>query len=309
VRTSVVVPTYRRPAALGRCLDALARQSEPADEVLVVARSEDEASRRCVGERGEGSVRLVLIEVPAGQPGFVAALNAGIAASRGEIVCLTDDDAEPWPDWLARIGAAFAADPKVGAVGGRDWVYFGDRLEEGDGSDVGTVSWWGRTIGRHHLGSGPARDVAVLKGVNLSARGELIREVGFDRRLRGRTTEHHSELGLCLRLRRMGYRVVYDPATAVDHRPQPRTAEAREFDPSQVRDSAFNESLALLEHLSLPGCLAHLLWTTAIGTRSSPGLAQTVRLLLTTGRPRLALLAGNLQGRALAVATFLRSRR
>jgi GT2 family glycosyltransferase len=308
VRTSVVVPTYRRPAALGRCLDALARQSEAADEVLVVARREDDASRECVEARRETSVRLVQIDVPGGRPGFVAALNAGVEESRGEIVCLTDDDSEPWPDWLAKVGVAFAADATVGAVGGRDWVYFGDRLEEGDGSGVGTVSRWGRAIGRHHLGTGPARDVAVLKGVNLSARGELIREVGFDRRLRGRTTEHHSELGLCLRLRRMGYRVVYDPEIAVDHRPQPRTAEAREFDPSQVRDSAFNESLALLEHLSLPGSIAHLFWTIAIGTRSSPGFAQTLRLLLSSGNPRLRLLAGNLQGRALALSAVLRSR-
>jgi GT2 family glycosyltransferase len=304
----VVVPTYRRPAALGRCLDALARQTKVPEEVLVVARREDEDSRRCVSERGEGSVRLVLIDVPAGAPGFVAALNAGVAASRGEIVCLTDDDSEPWPDWISQISATFAGDASIGAVGGRDWVYFGDRLEAGDGTGVGTVTRWGRVLGRHHLGVGPARDVAVLKGVNLSVRGELIRQVGFDRRLRGRTTEHHSELGLCLRLARMGYRVVYDPAIAVDHRPQPRTAEAREFDPSQVRNSAFNETLALLEHLSFGGSVAHLLWTTAVGTRSSPGLAQSLRLLLSSGNPQLRLLAGNLQGRALALSTFLRSR-
>ena len=304
----MVVPTYRRPAALGRCLDALAGQTEVAGEVLVVARREDEASQRCVSERGDDSVRLVLIDVPVGAPGFVAALNAGIAASKGEIVCLTDDDSEPWKDWIAQISATFAGDPSIGAVGGRDWVYFGDRLEAGDGSGVGTVTWWGRVLGRHHLGVGPAREVSVLKGVNLSARGDLIRQVGFDRRLRGRTTEHHSELGLCLKLSRMGYRVVYDPAIAVDHRPQPRTAEAREFDPSQVRNSAFNETLALLEHLSLGGRAAHLLWTTAVGTRSSPGLAQSLRLLLTSGDPQLRLLAGNLQGRALALSTFLRSR-
>ena len=238
----------------------------------------------------------------------MAALNAGVAASRGEVVCLTDDDSEPWPDWISQITATFARDPSIGAVGGRDWVYFGDRLEEGDGTGVGTVTWWGRVLGRHHLGVGRARDVAVLKGVNLSARGDLIRQVGFDRRLRGRTTEHHSELGLCLKLARMGYRVVYDPAIAVDHRPQPRTAEAREFDPSQVRNSAFNETLALLEHLSPGGSAIHLLWTTAVGTRSSPGFAQSLRLLLTGGGPQLRLLAGNLQGRALALSTFLRSR-
>jgi hypothetical protein len=35
----------------------------------------------------------------------------------------------------------------------------------------------------------------------------------------------------------MGYRIVYDPAIAVDHRPQPRIAEAREFGPRTYRRS------------------------------------------------------------------------
>ena len=307
MRVSVVVPTYKRPDSLCRCLDALARQDTQPDEILVVARREDEASRQCISEREDEPVRLVPIDVPAGRPGFVAALNAGVAASRAEIVCLTDDDAEPHPDWISRILETFAADPRIGAVGGRDWVYHDGQLEDGAKLQVGTLSWWGRIIGNHHLGIGQPRDVAALKGVNLSVRGGLIRQIGFDKRLRGVTTEHHSEWGLCLRLLRMGYRIIYDPAIAVDHRPQPRVAEAREFGRRQVRDAAHNETLALLEHLSPAGQAAHLLWTTTIGTRGAPGLAQAARLLLSTGDPKLRPLFGNLAGRGLAVLTYLRA--
>ncbi len=266
------------------CLDALARQAMPADEILVVARRDDSISRQAIQGR-QGPIRLIPIDVPAGRPGFVAALNAGIDASSGEVVCLTDDDAEPRSDWISRVVATFAEDASIGAVGGRDWVYHGGRLEDGAESVVGTISWWGRAIGRHHLGVGPVRDVEVLKGVNLSARGDLIRAVGFDARLFGVATEHHSELGLCLRLRRMGHRVVYDPAIAVDHRPRPRAAEAREFGPRQVRDATHNETLALLEHLSPPGRVAHILWSTAIGTGNAPGLAQALRSLVRCGDP------------------------
>ena len=45
---SVMVPTYRRPADLKRCLDALRAQARPADEVLVVARPEDDATHRAL---------------------------------------------------------------------------------------------------------------------------------------------------------------------------------------------------------------------------------------------------------------------
>jgi hypothetical protein len=74
-----------------------------------------------------------------------------------------------------------------------------------------------------------------------------------------------------------------------------------------VRDAAHNETLALLEHLSPISRLTHLLLMTAIGTRASPGPAQAVRLLLSTGQPKLKLLVGNLTGRGLAVLTYLGS--
>ncbi len=302
MHVSVVVPTYRRPHVLGRCLSALERQDRAPDEVIVVARREDEASHR-VAHAHAPLARIVTIDVPTGSPGVVAALNAGVAVASGEVVCLTDDDAEARPDWIARIARIFELDPRVGAVGGRDWVFHGERLEEGAESRVGLVSWFGRTTGNHHLGSGPARDVDVLKGVNLSIRGDLAREVGFDRRLRAVTTEHHWELGLCLALRRRGWRVVYDPAIAVDHRPQPRVAEDRERGERDLADAAHNETLAMLEHLPPAGKVAHLAWALGVGTRASPGVVAAIVTALSGGGWRWDLLRGNASGRLRALST------
>jgi glycosyltransferase involved in cell wall biosynthesis len=272
--------------------------------VLVVARPEDEESAT-EAER-HGDVRLIPVEVAPGRPGFVAALNAGLAASTGDVVCFTDDDAEPHPDWLERIAATFAQDSAIAAVGGRDWVYIGDRLDGGDEEAVGTVSWWGRKVGNHHRGVGAPRDVQILKGVNLSLRGDLGRQVGFDTRLLGKATEHHSEMGICLALVRMGYRVVYDPAIAVDHRPRPRVEEDRERDPGDVHDAAHNESLALLEHLSPAGRVTHLLWVSLVGSKLTPGL---VGALAGRRRPGIvATLRANVAGRRRAVRTWLQTR-
>jgi GT2 family glycosyltransferase len=306
LKVSVVVPTYRRPEALSDCLDALEAQQRRPDEILVVIRGDDEVTEVSLVDRG--SVRVVRIEVPPGRPGFVAGLNAGVAASSGEVVCLTDDDAEPRPDWISRIVAEFEADPDLGALGGRDLVYHDGVPEEGEAETVGEITPWGKTIGRHHLGVGRAREVDVLKGVNLSVRGDLLRRLGFDSRLLGVATEHHSELHLCLAIKRRGFRVVYDPALVVDHRPAPRAAEAREYGPRQVRDSSHNETLALLEHLPARRCLAHLAYATLIGSRGAPGPAQSLRLLLTSGDPRFDLLRANLEGRRQALATRGRSR-
>jgi cellulose synthase/poly-beta-1,6-N-acetylglucosamine synthase-like glycosyltransferase len=65
---------------------------------------------------------LTLRAVAVTTPGYAAALNAGLDATRGDIITITDDDTAPRPDWLARIENHFQADPRVGGVGGRDWV-------------------------------------------------------------------------------------------------------------------------------------------------------------------------------------------
>jgi glycosyl transferase family 2/glycosyl transferase family 1 len=306
VKVSVVVPTFRRPTALARCLDALEAQEARVAEILVVVRTDDELSAAALGGR-EGPVREVAVTVPPGRPGFVAALNAGLDASDGAVVCFTDDDAEPRPDWISRIVAGFEAEPRLGALGGRDWVFHDGVLEQGSEPLVGVVSRWGRTTGNHHLGVGAARDVDVLKGVNLSLRGDLARSIRFDTRLLGIATEHHSELHLCLAVKRRGFRVVYDPDLAVDHRPAPRAAEAREYGPRQVHDSSHNETLALLDHLPPSRRLAHLAFATLVGSRGAPGLAQSARLGLTQGDPRLDLLRANLAGRRRALRTWRRT--
>ena len=307
VRTSVVVPTYRRPEALSCCLEALADQESTPDEIIVVVRREDHASRTVIQDWGK-AVRLVSIDVPAGLPGVVRALNAGIAASTGDVVCLTDDDAEPRSNWIAQITQTFSSDPRIAAVGGRDWVFHNGKVEDGAEVHVGTISWFGRITGNHHLGVGPPRDVAVLKGVNLSVRADLIRQVGVDTRLRAISTEHHWELGLCLKLIKMGYRIVYDPAIAVDHRPRPRVNEQRDYGEREVRDAAHNETLAVLEYLPPHKRLLYLCWAIAIGTRVTPGFVSAARQSLSLGDGTLPLLRANLSGRTQAIRTYFRSR-
>jgi glucosyl-dolichyl phosphate glucuronosyltransferase len=47
------------------------------------------------------------------------ALNAGIAAARGELLVFSDDDIEPGPDWLEQLLAASQRHPEAEVFGGR----------------------------------------------------------------------------------------------------------------------------------------------------------------------------------------------
>jgi GT2 family glycosyltransferase len=274
---TVVIPTWKRPEDLTRCLRALAAQTRTPDEIIVVTREDDAASR--------AAARTV--ELPAGcerilprirTPGVIAALQEGLDQARGSIIALTDDDAEPRPDWIARLLDALKGDRAIGGVGGRDW----QPHERGDAGVVGRVQWFGRVIGRHHLGAGPARDVDLLKGVNCAFRAPLVRAIGMDWGLRGDGAQVHWELALCLPMRRNGWRLVYDPAIAIDHHVAMRDGDDQvhrgHFAAKPFGDAVHNETRALMQHLGAWRQLAYTVWSECVGTTASPGALSAIRL-------------------------------
>lgn len=119
VSVSVVVPTYKRPHLLERCLAALAAQDVDSGtfEVIVADDGTDDATRRAVDRwQGQGGLRLAYVPVHDNH-GPAAARNRGWRKARGSIIAFTDDDCVPAPDWLRAGLAAF--DEDIAAVWGR----------------------------------------------------------------------------------------------------------------------------------------------------------------------------------------------
>lgn len=317
---TVVVATYGRAEWLARCLAGLRRQTLAPTDVVVVVHPSDPPSAEIVDQvAGEWSaVRRVMVE----QPGLVAALNRGLAAARGEIVAFVDDDAVPYADWLERIDATFASDRRIAAVGGRDVVEIDGLVigpvparrggRHGNGPRVGRIQWFGRMIANHHVGVGGPRDVDVLKGVNMSFRRNEAAEIGFDHRLRGIGSQVHSELSICLPLRRRGARVVYDPRILVAHYPAPRPyGDGRESQDSvAVSAITHNETLAILDHFGPIRRIVLLTWGATVGTSPSPGIAVLARDLI-NGRRREAWIrfSAAQRGRIAACRTHLTTNR
>ncbi len=281
---SVVVPSYQRPTTLRRCLDALLDQQLTPLEIVVVARIDDERTQATVAavQRHSALVRLATVD----RPGVGPALAKGVRDTSGDVVAVTDDDARPHRDWLARLHATFSGDSAIAGVGGRDlFVRAGESVVEKQ--KVGKVAWYGRVTGNHHAGIGPARDVHVLKGVNCAYRRSVLEQVGYDDRLRG-DNQHHHELALGLAIVRLGGRLVYDPAIRVDHEEAPRLSSVRPGTPGvddrSFAEAVFNEELALAEHLTGVRARVYRTWSTLVGHSGSPGLVQAIRFTPTRGR-------------------------
>lgn len=300
MRVTVLIPSYRRHQDLARCLAALRVQTRAPDSVLVVLRTDDEASRALVNEIASAWHSLEVVSVH--RSGVVAAMNAGLAVAEGDVLALTDDDAEPHIDWLARLVAIFESEPGVGGAGGRD----DQQTAHGAKRTVGRLQWFGRVIGNHHVGVGPARDVDVLKGVNCAFRLALVRTHGFDERLRGAGAQVHWELSLCLALRRDGWRLIYDPAIRVRHHAGIRHDDDQlhrgRFSERPHENAVFNETLIIAENLRGVRRRAFYVWATAIGTAESPGLLQLPRMLVREGRVALVRWATTQRARRAGIA-------
>ncbi|WP_175776097.1 glycosyltransferase family 2 protein [Burkholderia anthina] len=288
MKISVLVPTYRRPADLARCLLALQRQQRLPDEVIVVARPEDDATHERLADPSVGGalpLRIVAVDVP----GQVAALNQGLDSANGDVVAITDDDAAPRADWLARVEAVFQADPRVGAVGGRDWVHEKGRVLDESRERVGQLTLSGKIVGNHHLGVGGAREVDMLKGANMSYRRAAIERLRFDTRLRGAGAQVHNDMGFSMHVQREGWKLVYDPAIAVDHFPAERFDDDRRDAASlnAISNGAYNLHLILREHLSPLRREIAWWWWSLVGTRVYPGFAHVLLSLHTARRERV----------------------
>jgi hypothetical protein len=136
----------------------------------------------------------------------------------------------------------------------------------------------------------------------MSFRRSALDGLRFDTRLLGSGAQVFNELGVCLAVKRRGWKLIYDPLVAVDHYPAVRYDEDQResFSWQAVRNGAFNEALQLAEHFGPARATIFLIWALALGHRASPGILQWLRLLLAeprTATPRFtAALSGRIAG-------------
>jgi len=300
--TSLVVPSFRRPALLRGCLAAVAAQTVVPTEVLVVARRDDEETAAVASAAAGLDVRLLRVSLP----GHIPPLVAGVEAARGEVVLFVDDDCEPWPEWVATIVRHYD-DPRVGGVGGR--VLQPGFEDEAPAARIGRIPLSGRfdrlSLHRPPVGA-EVRDVDVLRGTNMSFRRALLAGYAWDARLnRGAASDY--EVALCAWVRRRGYRLVYDARAVVRHHLGPRPEIGRALDARAIRD--YSHNLVYVSATALPRWQRPIAVAGAflVGNRSSYGLATALGDLAGGRRPSwrgqvLPALWGKVEGLRSALA-------
>lgn len=205
VRVSLVIPTVDRPEALYNLLRHLEHQTRPPEEIVIVDQSAREDARVAAWAAGRPGVHYVRIA----ERGLPNARNVGVRRSGGDVVLFLDDDVIPDQD-LVRYHAEAYRDPDVAGVGGR--IVGGYDFA---GGSVGAFHPLGAAVVRN-FGADRAGEVDHLPGGNMSFRREVFDRIGgFDVAFGGGAIGEETDF--CLRARRAGFRLRFEPRAAVEH--------------------------------------------------------------------------------------------
>jgi glycosyltransferase involved in cell wall biosynthesis len=112
VTISVVIPTYKRPELLLRCLQALTIQrfNRPSYEIIVITDGPDPVTEKAVSAFNKYRVHKIKFGATPAKKGPAAARNYGWLAAKGELIVFTDDDCIPDRNWLAAYYQGYLTD-------------------------------------------------------------------------------------------------------------------------------------------------------------------------------------------------------
>ena len=197
---SVLICTNDRHEFLRQALRALIDETtEKPDEVVIVNGGDARADQ--VVESFQGRPGVAVKRLKTVNQNLAASRNIGLPHCTGDLIGMTDDDAQVAPDWVTQMKRAHGEHPEAGAVGGLiqavDTRTLASRLAE----QVTFPSWQ------------TPRYMRTLPTVNLSYKAEIVRQVGAqDERLwTGEDVDYN------WRMIRLGFKVWYDPAIKVRH--------------------------------------------------------------------------------------------
>jgi len=182
-RVSVIVPNRNHAHFLPICLEGIARQQRPPDEVVFVDDASTDESLDVVQTVAASFPCLKVLRQPE-QRGVNETINRGLRESSGDLVVVTAADDRLLPAFLTRAAALMERYATAGICSGRSYVTdeVGIRIGELPLPPLGMV-------GDFHLSPERARSVAHRYGgwmttnVTMFRRVPLLRAGGFDDRL------------------------------------------------------------------------------------------------------------------------------
>ena len=243
IETSIIIPTYHRKESLLRLLQSIKNQKRKNVEVIIVEQGENN------GETYKKSAKEYSIPLIYSFQKTLStshAKNKGAGQARGKYLIFYDDDVVVENNAIQNIIKNFS-DKTIGGVAGR--VVDNGKTEETKRTDTGRISVFGSFS--DGFSSKIRQDVDTVIGCNAGWRKDIFEIVGgFDEEFTGNAMREESDLSL--RVKKLGYRIIFDPTATIIHIREPHGGARKADDRLYWYFHFFsNETYFFLKHRSL----------------------------------------------------------
>ena len=210
---SLIIPVYNKYLYTFNCLKSIADTLNTYIdfEVIII----DDAST----DETDTSLKIISgIRVFRNQDnrGFIKSCNYGASLAKGKFLCFLNNDTQILPGWLENLLLTLEKDESVGAVGSK-LIYPDGKLQEAGGIIWQDASGW--NYGRSNSPEEPeynyVREVDYCSGASLLVKADLFKKIGgFSETF---LPAYYEDTDLCFSLRKLGYKVLYQPKSQVIH--------------------------------------------------------------------------------------------
>lgn len=213
---SLVILLYNSAEFVGACLESVAASDYQPLEVVVVDNASHDGSLQIARETAQ---KIGLKIEPVGldpNRGCAGGNNAGWRASHGEIVVFLNPDTRVTPSFIHELIAPLTSDGSIGITGAK--IFYPDSriLQHAGGILYPNAMSDHYGVGQEDRGQfDTPKDVDYVTGAGFAIRRALLEKLdGFDEDY---FPAYFEETDLCVRVRRAGYRIVYEPKAVLYH--------------------------------------------------------------------------------------------
>lgn len=215
---SIIIVNYNGWPLIQKCILSLGKQAYSNIEVIVVDNdsTSDQIKDLKSMELGSLDVKFIFLEK---NTGFTGGNNAGVAIAKGEYIALLNNDAIADENWLAELFGAFERNPDAGITVGKIYRVSGELKKEffdSAGSEYNQIgSAWSRGYLERDTGQyDKEEEVPMATACAFLFKREILEKTFlFDDSF----FMYMEELDFCLRVRQLGYSIIYTPRAVVYH--------------------------------------------------------------------------------------------
>ena len=210
---SIIILTYNKAALLLECLQSVVNHTHNSYEIIIADNASTDRTHELL-DRIENAIILRNSE----NLDFIRGNNAASKHAHGKYLLFLNHDTSVLAGWCDELAQLMESRNEVGAVGAK-LIHMDGRLQESGCLVRKDGSTWG--YGRSNSNPNAcefnyAREVDFCSGAALMVRAELFQTLkGFDERY---NPAYFEDVDLCMSIKRMGYKVLVQPHSAVLHR-------------------------------------------------------------------------------------------